>query len=322
MEKWLRNLKYNPIAPLFESDNEAITAFARRDLLGEKVNLEKLWELPQVQKILKKQRSDGSWKYPGASKDVLQDMYDQLETWRQLGYLVEMFGFAKKHQAVQKAAKCIFAHQSKDGDFRGIYAKQTSPNFSAAMAELLIKAGYENDSHIIKHFKWLLGTRQNDSGWALAFRTRGYNLKVIYGNEPLIEPDPAKPSAWLITGAVLRAFAAHPKYRKSKEAKIAGELLAGKFFKRDSYPDMAAPEHWTKFTFPFDYTHLVSALDSLSQLNISPDNPQIQKGLDWLIKNQQKDGLWNFRVVRGGGKSDYNLWLALAVCRVFKKFYY
>lgn len=321
MEKWLQDLKYNPIAPLLKSGNKAIIAFVRRDLLEEKIEIENLWQLPEPQKILKKQRDDGSWKYPGASKGELQEMYDQLETWRQFGILIEIFGFNKKHPAITKTAKYLFSKQSKEGDFRGIYAKQYTPNYSAAVLELLIKAGYDNDLRIEKHFEWLLKIRQNDCGWALPFRTRGFDLKVIYENKPLIKIDPQKPFSWLITGVVLRAFAAHPKYRKSKEAKKASELLIESLFKRDNYPDRAAPEYWLRFSFPFDYTHLISALDSLSLLGFSASNPQIAKALNWFIKNQKEDGLWNFHPVCGAGKGKYDLWLALAVCRIFKNFY-
>lgn len=320
--KWLNNFNYDPITSLLESDNEVILTFVRRDLLNETVLIDDLWQLAEPQKILRKQRSNGSWKYPHAKNNArLQRYYDQYETFRSLSVLIEMFGFNKKHPAIAKTAEYFFSVQSKEGDFRGIYGAQYSPNYSAAIAELLIKAGYANDARINKHFQWLLGIRQNDGGWAIPFRTQNYGIDVIPNRLDTIQPNVSKPFSWMITGAVLRAFAAHPKYRKSKEAHKAGNLLLSSIFKKDNYPDRANTEYWLRFSFPFDYTHLISALNSLSFLGFSVKEPQIQKALDWFVKNQQKDGLWRFRIVRGVNRDVLNLWSALVVCRIFKRFY-
>jgi hypothetical protein len=322
MEKWLHNFNYNPVTSLLKSDNEAIGAFIRRDLLNVAVSMDDLWLLAKPQKILRKQRPNGSWKYPNTKNNaLLQEYYDQYETFRILSVLVEMFGFNKKHPAIAKTAEYFFTKQSKEGDFRGIYGNQYSPNYSAAIAELLIKAGYANDPHIEKLFQWLLVIRQEDGGWAIPFRTKGYGIGVIPDRMDTIQPEVSKPFSWMVTGAVLRAFAVHPKYRKSKEARKAGKLLLLSIFKKDNYPDRANTEYWLRFSFPFDYTHLISALDSLSFLGFSAKDPQIRKALDWFVKNQQKNGLWKLRIVRGANRDILNLWLALAVCRVFKKFY-
>ncbi|MGD0451942.1 MAG: hypothetical protein ABSA79_12935 [Candidatus Bathyarchaeia archaeon] len=47
--------------------------------------------------------------------------------------------------------------------------------------------------------------------------------------------------------------------------------------------------------------------------------PQIKKAIDWLINAQQENGLWNVHLVRGKDK-DLNLWIALEICRVLKRF--
>ena len=322
MKKWLNNLNYNPITSLLKCNNEAILIFVRRDLLGETISVENLWLLPEPQKILKKQQPNGFWKYPSVKNGTrLQGYYDQYETFKSLAILVEEFGFNNKHPAIAKTAEYFFSVQSEEGDFRGIYGNQYSPNYSAAVAELLIKAGYADDTRITKLFRWLLTIRQNDGGWAIPLRTKGYGIDVITDRLETIQPDASKPFSHMVTGAVLRAFAAHPKYRKSKEAHKAGNLLLSNIFKKDNYPDRATAEYWLRFFFPFDYTHLISALDSLSLLGFSAKDPQIQEALQWFVENQQKNGLWKFRIVRGTNKETIELWLALVVCRIFKRFY-
>ena len=95
-------------------------------------------------------------------------------------------------------------------------------------------------------------------------------------------------------------------------------FCAGKF-KKDAYPDRGTVVFWTEFSFPFWFTDILSSLDSLSFLGFKMQEPQIKKAIDWLIKAQQENGLWNVHLVRGKDK-DLNLWIALAICRVFKRF--
>ncbi len=92
MNKWFDNIKYNPIPPLLECDNEAILTFVRRDLLDKTVSGEDLWKLAEPQKILRKQKLKGSWIYPGGTNRIrTQENYNQIEKYRNLGTLVEEF---------------------------------------------------------------------------------------------------------------------------------------------------------------------------------------------------------------------------------------
>ncbi len=322
MNRWLDELKYNPMPPLLRYGDEPISLFVRRDLLDKPVSVEDLWKLPGSQRILRKQGPNGSWAYPGARDTIRsQEDYNQLETYRNLGILVEEFGFNRKHSAIQKAAKYLFSFQSQEGDFRGIYGNQYSPNYSAGIAELLVKADYEDDVRIKKVFKWLLAIRQKDGGWAIPFRTRNHKLQAISARLKTIEPDVSKPFSHMVTGVVLRAFAAHPAYRKSKEARQAGELLVSSLFKKDNYPDRAGSEYWLRFSFPFWFTDLISALDSLSLLGFSEQEPQIAKALKWFRRNQQRTGFWELKILKGRNRDVLQLWLALAISRIFKRFY-
>jgi hypothetical protein len=185
--------------------------------------------------------------------------------------------------------------------------------------ELLIKSGYQNDLHIEKGFCWLLSARQYDGGWAIASRTQNAKISKFLFSTETFQPDMTKPFSHLVTGAVLRAFAAHPKYRQLDEAKAAGNLLESRFFKKDAYPDRGTVAFWTEFSFPFWFTDILSSLDSLSLLGFKIQEPQIKKATDWLINAQNENGLWNVHLVRGKDK-DLNLWIALAICRVIKKF--
>lgn len=324
INSWLSIFKYNPLPNLLSSDNKAVIFFTSKDLL-ENTDLkpETIWTLPEAQKIINRQQDDGSWIYPRGNRKIrTAENYNQLETFRNLGYLVEMYGLDKSSQVIVKAANYLLKFQTKEGDIRGILGNQYSPYYTAAITELLIKAGYSDDPRIDKIFAWLKSIRQDDGGWAIPLRTKGHKLDIISMDSETLEPDKTKPFSHLITGIVLRAYAAHETYKKSEEAKIAGELLLSHLFKKDNYIDRGSKEFWLRFTFPFWFTDLISALDSLSKLGFSKDDPQIKKAIEWLISNQQSDGGWILKTLKNGKKFNTNLWLNLAICKIVKQFEY
>ena len=321
MTNWRDALEHDPLPPLLHSSNEAIRFFAKRDLLGEDAApIEALWELPPVKKILRKQQEDGSWRYPKKEKANARENFFLFETFKQLGLLVFMYGLNKNHEGIQAAAEYIFSCQSDEGDIRGIYGNQYMPNYSSAIVERLIMAGYENDPRVEKHFRWILSLRQNDGGWAWALYTRNVDYMDALDMPP-VRPDPVKPFSHVLTGVVLRPFAVHSKYRDTPEARTAGQLLLSRLFKADKYGSRKSPEYWTKFTYPPWYNDLLNALNTLSLLGFRKEAPQIKKGLEWFTSRQDPTGLWQFYVLMGGKNKDLNAWLSLVTCRVFKRFY-
>lgn len=324
MCSWQERLKFDPIPRLLFSGNEAITYFTERDILEvEEAPVNVLWELPGVQRILNGQQDNGSWKYRGSRHTHIRsdEDYDQLETYRILGILVEKYGLNKEHEAMRRTGDFLFRRQSEAGDFRGIYSNQYSPNYSAAIMELLIKAGYGDDPRVEKGFEWLLSIRQHDGGWTIPFRAAGKeydSLEQAFNETKTLEPDKSKPFSHLVTGVVLRAFAAHPHYRESTEAQRAGELLKSRFFKADTYPDRKDAGFWTKLKYPFWFTDILSSLDSLSLLGFAKDDPHVKTALDWFLTNQHEDGIWKSPFKMQDREVD--LWVTLAACRVFKRF--
>jgi len=332
MVEWQKNFIYDPLPVLLSSGNPAISFFARRDLMDEKTeDVNTLWHLPEVLKILKKQQPDGSWPRPGAHRfPAIND--DLIETWRQLRYLVEQYGMTGVHPGVSRAAEYIFSCQAEDGDIRGILANQYATYYTGAIMAVLIQAGYGEDERIEKGFRWLLGMRQDDLGWSIPMITHKLDRKTQYHIttemvEPL-EPNRSKPFSHNATGMILRAFAVHDRYRKSEAALTAAHLLKDRFFLQDAYTSYQAASYWVRFEYPFWWNNLVAALDSLGRIGLSKDDMQIQSALAWLADHQQPDGLWRVSyalkhpVEQETAKvKEMRLWISLAICRVFRRFY-
>ena len=311
-------LRFNPTAQLISEDDEALAYFARRDLLDEIVPpVESLWELPEAQQLIGSQQSNGCWKYPGRSlKAETWENYALLETYRNLRMLVEMYGMNRKHPAVTHAADYLYSCQSSAGDIRGILGNQTMPYYHGAMLELLIKAGYAQDERTIAGLEWLLNTRQDDGGWLVPTQTIPTKLRTdAYWSGEAVRADPGLPHSHLATGMALRAFAAHPDYREHPESALAGERLKERLFKPDSYNDRKTPQYWLKFQFPFWWTSLLTALDTLARLGYRSSDPDIARGINWFIENQEGDGLWPTGYSKGSNAERNRRWVGLAVCR-------
>ena len=327
METWRRQLKLDPVPTLLSSGGEALKYFVRRDLLGERVEtIQHLWQLPEAQRILRKQQPDGSWLNRGKKKH--KDInYSLIETWKQFRFLVEKYGVSRDDPSTQKAAEFLFSCQTEEGDIRGFLANQYATYYTGAIMALLIKAGYEDDPRMERGFQWLLSMRQDDMGWSVPIITHVFDRETMYKltsqyAEP-VEPDRSKPFSHNWTGMVLRAFAAHSRYRKSEAAKTAANLLKSRFFQPDCYTSYQAASYWVKFQYPFWWNNLVAALDSVSLIDPSRDEA-MENALNWLIDHQEEDGLWRISYVEGKRRDDakardMRLWVSLAICRVFSR---
>jgi len=311
---------------LLARGNLPILYWLKKDILEVPVDREhkNLQKFAARIRILKSQRSNGGWcrrKYEGDPR--WEKTYFIVETLRNVLKL-HNYACSYEDEELKKAIKFMFSTQTKAGDFRGAYLNEFAPTYHALTLETLCLYGLDKDERTQKGFRWTIKNRQNDGGWVIPYRTieqeelkRRYNFEAQSKLEP-IKPDKSQPFSHLVTGMVLRALAASPTWRKSKEAWKAGELLLSRFFKEDKYDDRWLASYWEEITYPFWATDILSSLDSLSTIGFPADNEKIQVALDWLLSKQAKQGYWE----AGNKKTtlEDHLWVTFAVLRVLKKF--
>jgi hypothetical protein len=243
--------------------------------------VETLWTLPEAVRITSRQQADGSWKYPGKSIDPTTGTnYSLLETYRNLRLLVDCYGFDHRSPTIQHAAEYLFSCQTSEGDLRGILGNQYMPYYHGAILALLIEAGYAEEPRVEDGLDWLLSMRQEDGGWIVPAQAVSPKQKTgDFWRGPVLSPDRALPHAHLVTGMALRALAAHPAYRTRTEVIRAGEALRRRLFYADKYNDRKAVSYWFKFQYPFWWTSLLTALDTLSRLGFLAEDATIARGL-------------------------------------------
>lgn len=321
---WISYLKINPVSTLLSAGDPAFSLFTRRDLLDiDRQDVRVLWDLPEVRLLIKKQKPDGSWGINAKINPSLPgENYALLETFRNLRVLICVYGFTCESREIENAANFVFSLQTTRGDIRGIIGNQYMPYYHGAILELLINAGYADDPRVVKGLEWLLSMRQDDGGWIVPTQAIPTKQRTdeFWSGIP-VEPDRTLPHSHLATGMAIRAFAAHPDYRYRQEIIKAGRCLKERLLHPDKYNDRRGENYWLKFQYPFWWTSLVSALDALSLLGFSWDDPDIHRGITWFIENQQPDGLWPTGYEKGRLSHRNRLWVGLAVCRVLRRIF-
>jgi hypothetical protein len=322
-------MKVNPnkaIEFLLARGNLPILYWLKKDILEVPVDREfkNLQKFASRIRILKSQKSNGGWckrKYEGHPR--WEKTYYIVDTLKNM-FKLHNFGCSQKDEEIKKAIKFVVSTQSKAGDFRGAYLNEYAPTYHALSLEILCLYGLDKDDKIQKGFRWIINNRQDDGGWVIPYRTIDqeklkdrYNYEAQLKLEP-IKPDKSQPFSHLVTGMVLRALAESPTWSKSKEAWKAGELLLSRFFKADRYNDRWLPSFWEELTYPFWATDVLSSLDSLSKIGFPVENENIQKGLNWMLKKQNKQGYWEAGNIKSSIED--HLWVTFAVLRVLKRF--
>jgi len=322
-------MKVNPnkaIEFLLARGNLPILYWLKKDILEVPVDREfkNLQKFASRIRILKSQKTNGGWckrKYEGHPR--WEKTYYIVETLKNMFKLYN-FGCSLKDEEIKKAIKFVLSTQSEAGDFRGAYLNEYAPTYHALSLEILCLFGLDKDEKVQKGFRWIINNRQDDGGWVIPYRTidqellkNRYNYEAQLKLEP-IKPDKSQPFSHLVTGMILRALAASRTWSKSKEAWKAGELLLSRFFKADKYNDRWLPSFWEELAYPFWATDILSSLDSLSRIGFPVENENIQKGLNWMLKKQNKQGYWE----AGNEKSSIedHLWVTFAALRVLKRF--
>ncbi|MBU1186578.1 MAG: hypothetical protein KKD56_03245 [Acidobacteria bacterium] len=311
---------------LLARGNLPILYWLKKDILEVPVDRESknLQKFAKRIRILESQKPNGGWSKKKEDRDPRwEKTYYIVDTIRSV-YQLYSYGCMKEDEGVEKAVDFIFSTQSKEGDFRGAYLNEYAPTYQALIIEILCHLGYHGDKRVQAGFKWFMKNKQDDGGWLIPYRTiNKHELKKRYNYEAQLTLDPVKPdsqmpSSHLVTGMVLRAMAASPTWKKSKEARRAGDLLISRFFKPDLYQDRQQAIYWQELTYPFWATDILSSLDSLSRIGFNLSDDGIKKAFQWLMENQNGQGYWQSGMKKSGLED--HLWVTLSVLRVIKNF--
>ena len=317
--QWTHWVAIDPTERLLAAEG-VLPLYVERHLLNKNRDLAKaVMECPEVKGYFQGQCADGSW---NPAKGRLLDHHARLViSFKNFRRLVHHYELERQVPEVAKAAEFILSTQTEEGDLRGMIGGQYATYYTGEMLSLLIQAGYAEDDRVERGMQWLLGMRQYDGGWSIPVLTRGLSGKEISrltaGDSDPLSPDRGRPFSHNWTDMVLRAFAAHPRYRNDPDALRAAELLKRSFFAPDHYNSYQEPRYWTRFVGW--WPNLLTALEILYRMGYDKNDDDVARGIAWFIGNQADDGLWDLEEGKPGRPADRE-WLAFRICRMLKGF--
>lgn len=284
---WRARLGRDPIPILLREGSPALVARVRRSLIDdeEAPGVAEVAAYPEVKAFLRKQEKTGAFPVKAADRALGADKLARaVATLRALDRLTEL-GLDVSLPTVGAAAEFLLSSQGKEGELAALALGETresrpktvAPQLHGWALGVLCRAGLDTDKRIELGFSYLLANRQADGGWAW----RGVRTESA-----------ARPSSHLVTGMALRAFAASPSRRTSREARRAAELLATRFLQPDRYPDRRAASYWEQLGEPRFYTDVLDALDSATAVGLGKENSGVRTAEAYLRGRQQADGLW------------------------------
>ncbi|HXI58955.1 MAG TPA: prenyltransferase/squalene oxidase repeat-containing protein [Polyangia bacterium] len=284
---WRARLARDPIPILLREGSPALVARVRRDLIAddEAPGPDEVAGYPEVKAFLRKQEKGGSFPAKTPEKALGSAKFAAcLATLRALDRLTEI-GLALPNAGVEAAAEFLLSSQAKDGGIADLTLAETREgrgkmvalHFHGWALGVLCRAGLDTDDRVTRGFRFLLESRQADGGWAW----RGVRADSA-----------ARPSSHLVTGMALRAFAASPTRKTSREARRAAELLATRFLQPDRYPDRKAASYWEQIAEPRFYTDVLDALDCVTAVGLGKENSGVRTAEAYLRGRQHADGLW------------------------------
>ncbi len=317
--QWTQWLSIDPTDHLLAADGVLPIYVERYLLKRERDTVKAAMECREVKGFLRAQSADGSW---NPTKGRLLDHHARLVmSFKNFRRLVHHYELERQVPEVARAAEFLFSTQTEEGDLRGMIGGQYATYYTGEMLSLLIQAGYAEDERVERGMQWLLGMRQYDGGWTIPVLTRGLSRKDISrltaGDSDPIAPDRGRPFSHNWTDMVLRAFAAHPRYRNDSDALRAAELLKRSFFAPDHYSSHQEPRYWTRFVGW--WPNLLTALETLYRMGYDKNDDDVARGIAWFIGNQADDGLWDLEDGRPGKPADRE-WLTFRVCRMLRSF--
>lgn len=289
---WRARLARDPIPRLLREGSPAVVARVRRDLIddSEAPTVREIWDFAEVKTFVKKFDKDGSYPAKAPEKTLgTAEFAAALATLRAIDRLADLGVRADAEDGgdtlLHRAVQFLLATQVDDGSIASLAIGENAATRSNTVAlhfqgwamAALCRAGFDRDPRVDTGFKYLLERRQDDGGWAW----RGVRTDSA-----------ARPSSHLVTGMVLRAFAASPTRRQSREARRAAELLATRFLQPDRYPDRKAPSYWEILAEPRFYTDVLDALDAVTAIGLGKENSGVRTAEAYIRSRQSDDGLW------------------------------
>jgi len=280
MEQWKNLLNSDPIDWLLEESDPSVRYFTLRKLLDRPEDdpevvaaREAISTSEPVRRMLDAQRPQGYW---GRDKRPYHSVTKHLITLEHLGYQGD-------DERVKNAIEYLFTNaQMKDGAFTAAEFEKGRPGvvpcFTANAIHFLHWFGYGEDERTQRALDYLLRTQRDDDGWLCFERVKKTH------------------ACFWATAKALRALEVLPPEQQTSEVRAARRRAINLFLNSGLYRHHSefgkVSPSWFQFGRPlFASTDVLEVLELMAPY-VSPDDEQIQEGLEIVLNKQDENGRW------------------------------
>lgn len=224
-------------------------------------------------------------------------------------YMLTEYGARIDDGNLRACVERIFSWQTKEGYIPGPWTDVVPlTHYNGYALRNLGMLGVRDDPRMDKLARWLVKNQRSDGGWIIPYfedikalpqykyvRMRDFLAMIQSGKFSDYDPKEYDhiPSCTWTTMMVVRGLIQHPRYRNSQITRRGADFFLDRFFKRNYHSTLYYSEsHWTKLKYPTYYGSGLCALDILTAIGYGPDDPRMEKPMQWLLSARSKDGFW------------------------------
>jgi len=285
------------------------------DSLAVQKTLDECGTYPPMVKLLAKLREDGTWPIPKHREYAEKAGPGPPIGWTYRMMLWNLFMLAEyrassEDRKVVAGLEKILSWQTPEGYIPGPWTRAFPlPHFNGHALHVLARFGMERDPRVQRLAKWLLSIQRADGGWNIPYLMDIYYLPEYKGMRVReftdfversdksafdLKGQSEVPSCIWTSLLVLWGLAESPRLSRSKAVERGASFVLNRFFRRNYHATFYKSEtHWTKLNYPIHYGSGLMATDVLTRLGFGPDDPRMEKPMEWLADARSADGLWS-----------------------------
>ena len=237
-------------------------------------------------------------------------------------------------ERLELAIERMYDGQSADGYLKGpMEHGLPQPHFNGYALYMLIGFDKENDPRVRKAIERLMTSQRADGGWNMPYLQdlryldeysylKQDDFVRLMNTDERHRHDPSEmghiPSCHWTTMMVLWGLAELVSYRKNERIQRGADFLLERYFQRNPHSNYyQSQQNWTTLKYPNSRCSGLAALEVLTKLGKGPDDPRMEKPIEWLISQRYRGGFWT---ESDRPHMERDQWLTLAALEVLGRY--
>jgi len=279
-----------------------------------KATLREVEKYPARTKLLSTIREDGTWPIPKQRKLAEDAGAGPPFGWTYITMLRNLFDLSEYYASIDEGRlrlvlERILSWQTDEGFIPGPWTDLFPlPHYNGFALRGITVFGMREDPRVGRLADWLLRMQRPDGGWVIPYQEdvkylpeyRNLDMSdfmdLVRGmDRSTYDPKDYRdtPSCIWTTLMVVRGFVQHLPMSTHPAVLRGADFVLDRFFRRNHHPTFYQSEsNWTTLKYPTYFGSGLCALDIISDMGYGPDDPRMERPMQWLMDQRSSDGFW------------------------------